>query len=395
MVTESSGDERMEKMLSNFLKRRFDNQRRTRVSVLYNQRDQPDSWTTSRERNTSSHEGHGRKPRSPMTMMHDRKDDFLKSYRWLSLEGVQLFASIELMNGKWLNIESSFKLPKRSLAPVVLPMIIMALLIIFIVWFTINRLTKPLRTLATAANDLGRGAEVQPLPEAGPAEVRAATRSFNEMQERLTRFIADRTRMLAAISHDLRTPITSLRIRAEFVEDDEDRERMIATLDEMRAIVEETLSFTRDASTQEEVRSVDLGGLLESIANDHEDMGDHVGVESESRVVLKCRPGSLKRAFRNLIGNAIRYGGAVEVFICLDDDHAEVRIADKGPGIPENRLEDVFEPFVRLEESRSEQTGGIGLGLAITRSIIHAQGGTIRLKNGPEKGLVAIVRLPL
>ncbi|KZL27888.1 ATP-binding protein [Pseudovibrio sp. WM33] len=395
VVDETGGDESMEARLANYLKRKLDHDRQARVAVIYNERFQGDMKDKWRERTSPPPEGRERSPHDSMQAMHDRRDDYFKKYRWFSLKGVQLFAAIELKNGKWLNIESNFRLPKPSFVPILLPIVIMALLTILIIWVSVYRLTKPLRTLEAAANDLGRGADVKPLKEAGPAEVRAVTRSFNQMQERLTRFISDRTRMLAAISHDLRTPITSLRIRAEFIDDDENRERMIATLDEMQAMVEETLAFTREDSKQEELRSVDLGGLLESIANDQEDMGNHVSVEARNRVVLKCRPMSLKRAFQNLIGNAIRYGEEADVSFLIDEAHAEVRIADKGPGIPQNRLEDVFEPFVRLEESRNEQTGGIGLGLAITRSIIHAQGGTIRLENGEEKGLVAIVRLPL
>ncbi|KZK76915.1 Osmolarity sensor protein EnvZ [Pseudovibrio sp. W64] len=392
VVAETGGDESMEARLADYLKRKLDHDRQARVAVIYNERFQEEKW---RERSSPPPEGRERSSHGSMQAMHDRRDDYFKKYRWFSLKGVQLFAAIELKNGQWLNIESNFRLPKPSFVPILLPIVIMALLTILIIWVSVYRLTKPLRTLEAAANDLGRGADVKPLKEAGPAEVQAVTRSFNQMQERLTRFISDRTRMLAAISHDLRTPITSLRIRAEFIDDDEDRERMIATLDEMQAMVEETLAFTREDSKQEELRSVDLGGLLESIANDQEDMGNHVSVEAHNRVVLKCRPMSLKRAFQNLIGNAIRYGEQAEVSFRVDEAHAEVRIADKGPGIPQNRLEDVFEPFVRLEESRNEETGGIGLGLAITRSIIHAQGGTIRLENGEENGLVAIVRLPL
>ncbi|KZK86329.1 Osmolarity sensor protein EnvZ [Pseudovibrio sp. Ad46] len=392
VVAETGGDESMEARLADYLKRKLDHDRQARVAVIYNERFQEEKW---RERSSPPPDGRERSSHGSMQAMHDRRDDYFKKYRWFSLKGVQLFAAIELKNGQWLNIESNFRLPKPSFVPILLPIVIMALLTILIIWVSVYRLTKPLRTLEAAANDLGRGADVKPLKEAGPAEVQAVTRSFNQMQERLTRFISDRTRMLAAISHDLRTPITSLRIRAEFIDDDEDRERMIATLDEMQAMVEETLAFTREDSKQEELRSVDLGGLLESIANDQEDMGNQVSVEAHNRVVLKCRPMSLKRAFQNLIGNAIRYGEQAEVSFRVDEAHAEVRIADKGPGIPQNRLEDVFEPFVRLEESRNEETGGIGLGLAITRSIIHAQGGTIRLENGEENGLVAIVRLPL
>ncbi|KZL19029.1 Sensor protein CpxA [Pseudovibrio axinellae] len=396
-VAKSGGDEHMEELLANYLTRRLDHERQTRVAVIYSDEAKQDARNNWRERTPPPPppQVHDRPRHGQSQPPPDRRSEFFKKYRWFSLDGMQLFASIELTNGEWLNIESNFRLPKRSLVPSLLPIAIMASLMILIVWVSVYRLTKPLRVLETAAQDLGRGAQVKPLEEAGPAEVRAVTRSFNQMQERLTRFISDRTRMLAAISHDLRTPITSLRIRAEFVDDKEDRERMIATLDEMQAMVEETLAFTREDSKHEELRPVDLGSLLESIANDQEDMGNHVSVEAHDRIVLKCRPLALKRAFQNLIGNAIRYGEEASVSFEVDEAHAVITISDKGPGIPADRLNDVFEPFVRLEESRNEKTGGIGLGLAITRSIIHAQGGTIRLENSAENGLMAIVSLPL
>lgn len=392
IIPKEDGDDKLEDVLERYLEQLLGERRQTRVAAVY-------------QRNPNDHGDKDDVPffmrRSPSSnhmrdMPRNRNSEsFFKDRRWLPLDGLKLYTSVKLEDGRWLNMTGNFRIPKRSLTPIMLPMGILAVMIILIVWFSINRLTKPLRTLATAANDLGRGVDVDPLPEAGPEEVRAATRSFNEMQERLTRFVSDRTRMLAAISHDLRTPITSLRIRAEFIEDDEDRERMIATLDEMRAMVEETLSFTRDDSQKEEVRKVDLGGLIESLADDLRDQGQKVEVDDHARVVLECRPTALKRAFQNLICNAVRYGEEARVRVTTHAAFVEVVVQDKGPGIPKEKLQEVFEPFVRLEESRNEETGGIGLGLAITRSIIHGQGGTIDLENAPEGGLKAIVRLPL
>jgi len=201
--------------------------------------------------------------------------------------------------------------------------------------------------------------------------------------------------MLAAISHDLRTPITSLRLRAEFIDDDENREKMIEVLEEMAAMTEATLRFARDEAHAEKAENADLGAILEALAGDQQDLGHECSVDVEEKIVLSCRPVALKRALRNLIENAIRYGDSVSITAARMANEVAIRISDKGPGIPEDRLKDVFEPFVRLEESRNEETGGIGLGLAITRSIIHAHGGTITLKNRPERGLEAEVRLPL
>jgi len=308
---------------------------------------------------------------------------------------INLAFSITLQDGSWFNVTTSYRPPPRAIYPLLVQLALMALSIVLIVAFMIRKLSQPLRKLAKAADRFGRGEDVSPLAEEGPQEVRAATTAFNEMQGRLTRFVSDRTRMLAAISHDLRTPITSLRLRAEFIDDDENREKIIETLDEMSQMTEATLAFARDEAAKEEPRQIDLGGLLESIAGDQVDMGHDVETSSDQRVVMTCRPVSLKRALRNLIENSVRYGGAARVQVTRTGAEAQVTIEDSGPGIPEDRLKDVFEPFVRLEESRSEETGGIGLGLAITRSIIHAHGGTVELANKPDGGLVATIRLPL
>ncbi|WP_417684810.1 ATP-binding protein [Roseibium sp.] len=308
---------------------------------------------------------------------------------------LELTMSIRLADGKWLNLATDYRPPPRSLIPLMTQMGMTIIAIVVIVGLAVRRLAKPLRNLAAAADRLGRGEDLPPLSVEGPREVRAVTTAFNDMQARLTRFVNDRTRMLAAISHDLRTPITSLRLRAEFIDDDENRNKIIETLDEMAQMTEATLAFARDEATREAAVPTDLTSLVESIAADQQDLGHTVSVTDGDRIVLTCRSMSLKRALRNLIENGIRYGEAVDVRLRQDGGEAQILISDRGPGIPEDRLSDVFEPFVRLEESRSEETGGIGLGLAITRSIIHAHGGTIELKNGADEGLTVEVRLPL
>ncbi|MCK7615811.1 ATP-binding protein [Roseibium sediminicola] len=306
-----------------------------------------------------------------------------------------LSISISMTDGRWLNVATSYRPPAGAFLPLLVQLVLTALLTTLIIGIAVRRVTRPLKDLSVSAEKFGRGEEQQPLTPSGPREVRALTSAFNDMQDRLTRFVKDRTRMLAAISHDLRTPITSLRLRAEFIEDDENRDKMIETLEEMAAMTEATLRFARDEAQAETAENADLGALLEALAGDQQDLGHECTVESDERIVLPCRPVALKRAFRNLIENGIRYGEAVSVRAAVDAGEAVVRIRDKGPGIPEDRLKDVFEPFVRLEESRSEETGGIGLGLAITRSIIHAHGGRIALGNRPDGGLEAEVRLPL
>ena len=214
------------------------------------------------------------------------------------------------------------------------------------------------------------------------------------MQGRLRRFVDDRTRMLAAIGHDLRTPITSLRLRAEFVDDEETKARMLATLDEMQKMVEGTLDFVREEAASEPTRAVDLAALVESTVLDLADLGADVAFADSGRVTLACRPAALRRALRNLIENAVRYGKRCRVHLESSRGEARIVIEDEGPGIPEDDRERVFEPFVRLEDSRSQETGGIGLGLAIARSIVRAHGGDIRLANRPTGGLAVSVVLP-
>lgn len=309
---------------------------------------------------------------------------------------IDLTLSIRLEDGSWFNMATDYRPVPPSILPLVLQMGLTIAAIVLIVALAMRRISRPLRELARSAERFGRGEDVPPLPVTGPREIRSLTSAFNEMRDRLTRFVNDRTRMLAAISHDLRTPITSLRLRAEFIEDDENREKIIATLEEMAQMTEATLSFARDEATREETSRTDLRDLLEGLIRDQSELGHEASMTSGSpAVVAICRPVALKRALRNIIENGIRYGTAVAVSLSAASPGAVIRVRDKGPGIPEDRMPDVFEPFVRLEESRSEETGGIGLGLAIARSIIHAHGGTISLKNHPEGGLEAEIRLPV
>ena len=361
-----------------------------------------DVWIDLHERRRRSHSDDGEWKKNHEKRSQDRPDwrDVPKNERPSHLRrimrrSVDLVVTIPMADGHYLNVATSYSPPPRAMLPLIFQLGVMALAIVVIVALAVRRVSSPLRDLAGAAEKLGRGEDIPDLKESGPVEVRTVTRAFNDMQDRLTRFVRDRTRMLAAISHDLRTPITSLRIRAEFIEDEENREKIIETLEEMAQMTEAALAFARDEAAKEDGQPTDLGGLLESLAGDQQDLGHEAAVEASERLVISCRPVSLKRAFRNLIENGIRYGEAVTIAIKRDGADAVVTITDKGPGIPEDRLADVFEPFVRLEESRSEETGGIGLGLAITRSIIHAHGGTISLKNGQEGGLVAEVRLPV
>jgi signal transduction histidine kinase len=207
--------------------------------------------------------------------------------------------------------------------------------------------------------------------------------------------IADRTRMLAALGHDLRSPITALRIRAEMVDDDETRERMAATLDEMQEMVDSTLACARGVSTDQPMEACDLALLVGDLADELCQTGPQIAVMSSEPVRAEIRRTAIRRALRNLMENAQRYGRGARVSVTQVGDRAEILIEDDGPGIPEKELDSVFDPFTRLETSRSRETGGIGLGLPIARAILRAHGGDVVLSNRPEGGLRATVHLPL
>jgi signal transduction histidine kinase len=255
-------------------------------------------------------------------------------------------------------------------------------------------LTGPLSVLADAAEKLGRDINRPPIPESGPAEVQRAARSFNAMQQRLSHSIAERTRAFTAMSHDLKTPITRMRLRTEMLEDEAARQKFDRDLSEMEEMVTRTLEFMRDAAESEPMQRVNLMGLLESLQTDYEDVGKQMHIRGHISRPVSARPAALRRCLANLLENAIRYGGRATIEAAEDAQRVTLRILDEGPGIPEERLERAFEAFYRGEASRSRETGGFGLGLGIARNIARAHGGDLVLKNRPEGGLAAILTLP-
>lgn len=307
-----------------------------------------------------------------------------------SLAAIEMELSIALAGGDWLNVGTRFERPplQWSTASNVSFVLTATLLLLASFWFLLTRLTGPLNTLADASERLGRGASEGPLPVVGPKEVQDLTRAFNTMQDRLTRFVSDRTQMLAALAHDLRSPLTALRVRAEMVDDDETRASLVASGEEMQQMVDATLDFAKGVGQHEEVCPTDILELLSGLQT------DGLSLLSSQPLIVPAKPSTMRRALRNLIENAIRYGKEAQVSWQAIDGHAEIHIDDQGPGIPERDLEAVFGPYVRLETSRSRDTGGHGLGLSITRSIILEHGGGVRLSNLPEGGLRATVRLP-
>lgn len=257
-----------------------------------------------------------------------------------------------------------------------------------------RRLSAPMRVFTDAAERLGRDPRAPPLELAGPSEIKVAAQAFNDMQVRLRRYVEDRTAMVGAIAHDLRTPLTRLRFRIENVPEDV-RAKMAADIDQMEEMISAALTFVRDTSRPGERTPLELSSLLESVCDEMAETGADIEVERGEKVVLAGDPLSLRRLLDNLLENAVKFGGRARARVYRDGGNAIVEIEDDGPGIPTEDFERVFEPFYRREPSRSRQTGGIGLGLAVVRSVARAHGGDAVLVNRDGGGLTARVQLPI
>ncbi|EFG82856.1 ATP-binding protein [Novacetimonas hansenii] len=309
---------------------------------------------------------------------------------------------------RWLTIHYTLRRPSIFRSPTFpIAFILMTVTGDILILWGVRRLIAPVGTLAAAAEALGRDVNAPPMAEDGPQEVARAAMAFNTMARRIRRFLSDRTLMLTAIGHDLRTPITRLKLRAEFIEDEDMQHRFLADLDELEAMVSATLSFGRDAEQREPMHALNLTILLQTIldeaAETHPDLADGIGFSADPPdVTIHARPVALKRALNNLVINAIKYGGNVRVTLFPpepgdrhDPDEMVTRlwIEDDGPGLPPEDLERMFDPFVRAEDSRNRETGGTGLGLSISRNIIWGLGGDIRLGNCIPHGLRVTVTL--
>lgn len=322
---------------------------------------------------------------------HERMERLMRAWE----SGPVVVASIPLAGGGWLNaaaplaVEEAFwTLP--NLQPFFLAGMLLAAVAVFAAW----RAVRPLDRFAHAAERLGRDMDAPPMDAGGPSEVRRATAAFNRMQQRIRAFVTDRTRMLAAVTHDLRTPITRMRLRAELMDDDETRAKMIADLDEMEAMINATLSFARDEASSEPVQPLDLAALLQSVCDDAADAGGEASYDGPARYVIEGRSLALKRAFANLVGNAVKFGTRAHVTLADTPDGPMITVDDDGPGLPEAERDAVFRPFYRTEKSRSRDTGGVGLGLSVVRAVVTAHGGEVTLENRPDGGLRAAVKLP-
>ena len=278
----------------------------------------------------------------------------------------------------------------KTLAAMLLTLVALALP----AWALARTISRPLRQLANAAEQARAGAARSAFPTGGPAEVQALTAAVSDMHDRLVEHAESRTRMLAAIAHDLGTPLARLAFWVEHLPE-RARDRAVADIDEMRAMIGDVLGFARDEAGARDATLVELGSLLDSLAEDTAVDGAAVGVEPGPRAVVRGDPRQLRRAFANLIGNALRYGGSATVRWRIEGGEALVAIEDEGPGIDPALAERLFEPFVRGEGSRNRATGGTGLGLTIVRAILTRHGGRVRLANRAERGAVATVTLPV
>ena len=286
-------------------------------------------------------------------------------------------------------------LPPRPLKPVLWGLLLFLACIALLAWVVARMSTRPLQHLADAANKLDLANEPVLLPEQGSSEVRSAARAFNRMQERIQDDLRERTGMLAAITHDLQTPLTRLRLRLEKVQDTELRDRLVRDMNAMQQMLQEGLEFARSRDASEPRQHLDLDSLLDSLCADANESGHAVHYGERCHAEIMARPLALRRAITNVIDNAVKYGGKADVSLTCFASRCHVRISDNGPGIPPAQLEAVLMPFYRVEHSRSRETGGTGLGLSIASNIVEQHNGELRLSNRPDGGLEVHISLPL
>ena len=310
--------------------------------------------------------------------------------------GVRMYATVLLNDGVWITVESTD--PARATQWVMRMFRNLAIVdgvMVILCFFAVRLVTRPLSVLAGAAEDLGRNIDRPPLPERGANELVRASRALNVMQDRLKRYVDTRMKVLAAMSHDLKTPITRMRLRAEMLDDAQIKAKFVKDLDELQQMVSSTLDYMRGlAEGGEAVQPIDVTALISSLREDAEEAGHTVTVSGDVRSPVMGRAQALKRCLQNLIDNALAYGRRADITLRDDGGVLNIAISDDGPGIPEGDIERVFEPFYRVEGSRNRNTGGSGLGLSIARNIAQAHGGSVRLRNLARGGLEATLRIP-
>jgi signal transduction histidine kinase len=331
----------------------------------------------------------------------DARPVYLNPGSWYAREfgerpGVRMYSTVLLNDGVWITVESID--PARATQWVIRMFRNLAIIdgvMVVLCFFAVRLVTRPLSVLASAAEDLGRNIDRPALPERGANELVRASRALNVMQDRLKRYVDTRMKVLAAMSHDLKTPITRMRLRAEMLDDAHIKAKFTKDLDELQQMVGSTLDYMRGlAEGGEAVQPIDVTALISSLKEDAEEAGHTVTISGEARSPVIGRAQALKRCLQNLIDNALAYGRRADITLRDEGGALNISISDDGPGIPEDDIERVFEPFHRVEGSRNRNTGGSGLGLSIARNIAQAHGGSVRLRNLARGGLEATLRIP-
>ncbi|MBO9575148.1 MAG: HAMP domain-containing protein [Sphingobium sp.] len=310
---------------------------------------------------------------------------------------VRVQLSVKVAQDRWVTVFSRAAPIEQPILQraLVQTLFLYGMVLIPLVWFT-RRLAAPLRALASATTRVGTPEGAPPVPEVGPDDVRRLAASFNAMQDRIRSMLEEKDHMLGAIGHDLRTPLTALRVRVESVPEGPDRDRMIGTIDDMRQMLDDILALARIGRDREPPQKVDLSALAEAAIDDFLDTGAKVDVDEDMpRAIVNVHPRGVRRAVSNLIDNALKYGGSAEVSLRIEQGAAILSVADRGPGIAPERIEEMMQPFTRMEGSRSRDTGGAGLGLAIVRAIASSESGQFTLTNREGSGLVAEISLPI
>jgi signal transduction histidine kinase len=312
-----------------------------------------------------------------------------------TVNGTIFMIKVRLEDNSWISLKSYLANDVNTSLNALFPKLIILLVsVLLLSLIAVRWVTRPLQTMALAAEALGKDINHPPLVVKGPQEVRRAAQAFNTMQARLAGYIRERTRILAAVSHDLKTPITRLRLRVEVLDDPVLKAKFIKDLEELEDMVSATLDFIHGLGTEERAQWIDINALLESLQSDAREMGREVTIQGTTTAPFLGNPQALKRCLSNIIDNAVTYGRRAALIVEDSDIRLQISVHDAGSGIPEKEMERVFDPFYRLEQSRNRASGGTGLGLTIARNIARSHGGELSLRNLPGGGLEAVLTLP-
>jgi signal transduction histidine kinase len=303
----------------------------------------------------------------------------------------RLSVAIALPHDRWLNAEFFWPEGANLLPGLLLSAAVASLALVIVAIWLAYRLSRPLQRLSEASVRMAQGQSVPPIPESGPYVLKTAAHSFNTMSRRLMAMLDNQRTLLGSIAHDLRTPITSLKLKSEFIDDAAVRQGMQASLDELQAMTEAALDAARTGLGEEPLREVDVAALVESVCADLTDIGSDVTFAPANAVSARCRPNELKRAARNVIENAVKYGNRAQVCVQQSNGRVAIQVDDEGPGLPQGATDRLFEPFVRGDTARGK--GGLGLGLTLARAVARAHNGDLTLANRDGGGARAVLSI--